>query len=213
MVRVGPPINSSRPGALSARVRASDHHRDQSDAHDHALVGVVDVAVARVVVDERVAILHADGWLVDPVLVDEPHRIVQDRGERQHAARTDVRQVSGRRVHGTREIAPLGAGGRARLLHHLECLVEPGDDPLAHPIELVGVDLAGEQPLLLLGARLHRVTAHDLGRRPEEQGGLRQELVDPIVRGLVGYDEVMGVARRVHGVSREVCSFRNQIAP
>jgi hypothetical protein len=66
------------------------------DRQDHALVGVVDVAVPGVVVDEPVAVVDAVARVVGPVLVDEPHRVVQHRGEGEHAAGADVDQVAGR---------------------------------------------------------------------------------------------------------------------
>jgi hypothetical protein len=109
---------------------------------DHALVGVVDVAVAGVVVDERVAVVDPDARVVGPVLADEADRVMQHRREGQHAAGADMDQVSRRRVDRAGQVTPLRAGGGTGLLHHLERLVQPGYDPLADPVEGIRVDRA-----------------------------------------------------------------------
>src|SRR3546814_7844140 len=49
--------------------------------HHHRLIGVVDAAIARVVVDEAVTILDADRRIVGPVLDDEADRVEAAGGE------------------------------------------------------------------------------------------------------------------------------------
>ena len=75
------------------------------------------------------------------------------------------------------------ARGRAGLLHHLERLVQAGHDPLAHPVQGVRVDRAGQQPVLFRGPRRHPVVVHDLRVGTQEQGGLREELINPLLIG------------------------------
>jgi len=156
-------------------------------------------AVTGVVVDERVAIEDANGGLVPPVLVDEADGVVKHRCEGQHAAGADVGQVAGCGVDGAGEVAPFRARSCTGLFHHLEGLIEPGYDPLAYPVHLVGIQCPGEQPVLVRGARLHAVVAHDLGVRPEEQRGLGKERVDPrlVLRG----ELAVGDSHRVLRVS------------
>ena len=181
-------------GAVLALVDDRGHPGDQlavvEDRQDHALVGVVDVAVAGVVVDERVTVVHADRRVADPVLVDEAHRVVQHRGEGEHAAGADVDEVAGGGVDGAGEVAPLRARGGAGLRHHLERLVQPGDEPLAYPVQGVRVDRAGQQPLLLGRARRHPVVGHDLRVGPEEQRRLDEEPVDPLL--VLGAELLLG---------------------
>src|SRR2546421_441475 len=64
------------------------------DGQQAALVGVVDVAEARVVVHEDVAVAHADRGLVLPVLEDVLDRRRGEHREQQHAAGRGDRQIA-----------------------------------------------------------------------------------------------------------------------
>ena len=148
-------------GLLGAVLPLVDDRRDPGDQlalvehrQDHALVGVVDVAVAGVVVDEGVAVVHPDARVADPVLVDEPHRVVQYRGERQHPAGADMDQVAGGRVDARWSGRPISLRARRRSASIISnASSRPATIRLRTRSRSFGVDRAGQQPLLLRGPR------------------------------------------------------------
>ena len=130
-------------GAVLALVNGRGQPADEFalvvERHHHRLVGVVDAAVARVVVDEAVAVLDAHGGIVHPVLDDEADRVEAAGGEGDDAVRRDHRQVALRGVDGGDEVAPLGARRRAHLVDHGEGLGQRRVDQAADTVHLVRV--------------------------------------------------------------------------
>src|SRR3546814_4830366 len=62
--------------------------------HHQRLVGIVNAAVTRIVVDETVTIAHAHRRIMLPVLANEFDRVVAAGSEADHAVRRDHRQRS-----------------------------------------------------------------------------------------------------------------------
>ena len=106
---------------------------------------------------------------------------MQHRGEGQHPAGADVDQVAGRRVDSAGQVAPLRAGRGAGLLHHLERLVQAGDDPLAHPVQVVGVDRAGSRRSSSAVRGAIRWSFMISGSGPRNKRRLGEERVDPLL--------------------------------
>ena len=167
------------------------------ERHHHRLVGVVDAAVARVVVNEAVAVPDADGRVGDPVLHDEADRVEAAGRERDDAVRGDHRKVPLGGVDARHEVAPLRARCGAHLVHHRERLGERRVDQAAHVVHLVRVDALGEGGLLHRRSRRHAVEPHDLRIRPEKQRVVGEKLVSQRL--------FFGGGGFVHGVSVGDC--------
>ena len=173
-------------GAVLALVHRRRHPADQlalvEQRQHHRLVGVVDAAVARIVVDEAVAVAYADGRIIHPVLDDEADRVEAAGGERDDAVRRDHRQVALRGVDAGHQIAPLGPRRGAHLVDHLEAFGQRRVDQAADVMDLVRVRVLRDGDLLHLRALGERVVAHDLGIGPEKQPVFGEELIE---QGLV----------------------------
>ena len=118
------------------------------ERHHHRLVGVVDAAVAGVIVNEAVAVFDADGRILHPVLDDEPDRIEAAGCEGNDAVRRDHGEIALRGVDGGHKVAPLGAGRRAHLVDHRVGLGQRRVDETADMVNLVRIEP------LLRGSRL-----------------------------------------------------------
>ncbi len=148
------------------------------DRHDQALIGVVDVAVACVVVDKAIALANADGGIVFPVFLDELDRVMDQAGEQQNTAGTADGKVAARREHPGDEVAPLGARRGTHLLEHLEGFVAARLETIAHQCQHGWITLLLHRRVFHLRARRDVVVLHDLGIGPQEQDIVRQELAN-----------------------------------
>ena len=121
----------------------------------------MDAAVTCIVVDERIAFPHAHGRLVGPVLVDELDRVERRCRKPTDAMRCDERQISRSGEDRGGHVAPLGSRRRAHLLDHGVRFVQRRNDQPAHLVGLVRIDIARQQLLLDVRARLDSVVFHD----------------------------------------------------
>jgi hypothetical protein len=161
--------------------------------HHHRLVGGVYAAVARVVVDEAVAVLETDGLVVRPILVAELDRVLADGSKGGHAERRAFGQVAGSGEDADHQVAPLGAGGRTHLLDHAEAFGHCRLDAAAYLVEQVRIVDLVDRHVLTVGADFKVMVLHLFEIGPEEQLMFFEELVHDFLVCRAQLGDVLGL--------------------